>query len=179
MKELSLYVLDLVQNSITAGAKNIKIAVTELCAQDRMTISIEDDGCGMDPEFLKSAVEPFTTTRTTRKVGMGLPFIKMAAEMAGGDFHIESEKGKGTRLRATFMLSHIDRPPIGDMAGTLSVLIQGAPDREFTYIRETDGIRFEFSTTEVKKVLKGVSLAQPEVLEWIRGFVEEGEPKSV
>jgi signal transduction histidine kinase len=99
MKELSLNILDLVQNSITAGAKNISITVAENSAEDLMTISIKDDGCGMDPDFLSRVTDPFTTTRTSRKVGMGLPLMKMEAEMAGGYFHIDSEKEKAHTLR--------------------------------------------------------------------------------
>lgn len=175
MKELSLNILDLAQNSITAGAKHIAVSVIEKAAGDTLLISIEDDGCGMDEDFLRQVTDPFTTTRTTRKVGMGIPLFKMAAEMSGGSFHIESEKGRGTRLEGRFELSNIDRPPIGDMAGTMEALVQGAPEIDFTYVRETDKGKFCFSTEELREALGGVPLSEPEVLEWIREYVREGE----
>ncbi len=175
MKELSLNILDLAQNSITAGAKNIRISVAESSASDRMEISVCDDGCGMDEQLLSCVTDPFTTTRTTRDIGMGIPLIKMEAEMAGGDFHIESELGKGTFLRAGFQFSHIDRPPLGSMADTMKALVQGAPQLDFYYSRTTDKGAFEFSTREVKEALEGISIGQPDVLEWIGGYITEGE----
>ena len=175
MKELSLNILDLTQNSITAGAKHIHILVTEKRSEDCLTIGIEDDGCGMDAEFLARVTDPFTTTRTTRKVGMGIPLFKMEAEMSGGDFQIESEKGRGTKLSARFQLSHIDRPPLGDMADTMTVLVQGSPEVDFTYIRSTDQGSFTFSTREVREMLDGVPLSDPAVLDWIREYIKEGE----
>ncbi|MDR3289555.1 MAG: ATP-binding protein [Peptococcaceae bacterium] len=175
MKELALNILDIAQNSIAAGANQIAIAVRESVAADRLTISVKDNGCGMEPEFLAKVTDPFTTTRKTRKVGMGIPLLKMEAEMSGGELRIESEKGKGTSLTACFKRSHIDRPPLGDVAGTFMVLIQGAPNLEFTYTRETDRGAFQFSTAQVRALLDGVPLSEPDVLAWIRGYVEEGE----
>lgn len=175
MKELSLNILDLSQNSITAGAKNVDLTVIEKESEDRLSISVEDDGCGMEPDFLKRVIDPFTTTRTTRKVGMGIPLFKMAAEMSGGSFQIESEPGRGTRISAEFKLSHIDRPPMGDMAGTMTVLVQGSPDIDFTYTRETEKGLFQFSTATLRETLGGVPLSEPEVLSWINDFIKEGE----
>ncbi|MDR3271231.1 MAG: ATP-binding protein [Peptococcaceae bacterium] len=175
MKELALNILDIAQNSIAAGASQIAIAVRESMAADQLTISVKDNGCGMEPEFLAKVTDPFTTTRKTRKVGMGIPLLKMEAEMSGGGLRIESKKGKGTSLTACFKRSHMDRPPLGDVVGTLMVLIQGAPDLEFTYTKETDQSAFQFSTAQVRALLGGVSLSEPDVLVWIRGYVEEGE----
>ncbi len=175
MKELSLNILDLVQNSITAGAKNIRVVVSESAASDKMEISICDDGCGMDAQLLSRVTDPFTTTRTTRKIGMGIPLMKMGAEMTGGDFQITSETGKGTFLRAGFRLSHIDCPPLGNMADTIKAIVQGSPELNLTYSRITDKGVFEFSTTQVREVLGGISLGQLEVLEWIDGYISEGE----
>lgn len=175
MKELSLNILDLVQNSLTAGASKVTIEIMESIREDQLRISISDNGCGMDPDFLSRVTDPFTTSRTTRAVGMGIPFMKMAAEMAAGNFEIESEKGKGTRLCATFCLSHVDRLPIGDTAGTMTVLIQGSPDVDFTYIRQTDTDRFEFKTTEIREALGGLPLGEPEVLDWIHDYISQGE----
>lgn len=175
MKELSLNILDLAQNSITAGAENVRIAVSESELADLLTISIEDDGCGMDAAFLARVKDPFTTTRTTRKVGMGIPLFKMEAEMSGGSFQIESEKGRGTKLSASFQLSHIDRPPLGDMADTMTALVQGSPEVDFTYLRGTDRGSFQFSTKEVRETLGAVPLSEPAVLDWIRAYIQEGE----
>jgi anti-sigma regulatory factor (Ser/Thr protein kinase) len=175
MKELSLNILDLVQNSITAGARNVGIAVSESGMTDLLTLSIEDDGCGMDAAFLAQVTDPFTTTRTTRKVGMGIPLFKMEAELSGGGFQIESEKGRGTKLHASFQLSHIDRPPLGDMADTMTVLVQGSPDVDFLYLRGTDRGSFRFSTKEVRETLGDIPLSEPEVLDWIREYIREGE----
>ncbi len=167
--------LDLVQNSIKAGASCVKIGITESEASDKLTISIEDDGCGMDEEFLMRVTDPFTTTRTTRPVGMGIPLFKMAAEMAGGSFSISSKKGEGTCLRADFQLSHIDRPPLGDMAGTIAAIIQSTPEMKLVYELKTDEGDFTFKTEELKDVLGDVSLSEPEVVEWIREYVRENE----
>lgn len=175
MKELSLNVLDIAQNSVSAGAKHILIAVDESVKDDKLVITIDDDGCGMDSEFLAQVADPFTTTRTTRKFGMGVPLFKMAAEMSGGSFEIESEKGKGTSVRAVFQLSHIDRPPLGDMGSTVSTLVWGSPDIDFTYRHTADENSFEFSTVEAREALGGVPLNEPDVIVWITGYVNEGD----
>lgn len=175
MKELSLNILDLAQNSLTAGAKNVTIVIRESVKDDILFVHISDDGEGMDQAFLNCVTDPFFTTRKTRPVGMGIPFFKMQAEMAQGNFEITSEKGKGTALWATFRLSHVDRPPIGDVVSTMIVLIQGSPDVDFIYIRQTDKDKFEFQTTEIKETLEGISLSEPEVLDWIRDYIAQGE----
>lgn len=175
MKELSLNVLDIVQNSVKAQAKRVTIQISEQSAQDLTRIEILDDGCGMDEEFLKRVTDPFTTTRTTRKMGMGIPLLKLAAEMAGGALHIESKPGVGTRLEATFQRSHIDMPPIGDMAATLGILLQGNPEIDFVYSREHNENSFEFNTMEARDMLGDVSLNEPDVLEWVIQYVRDGE----
>lgn len=167
--------LDLVQNSLSAGAGHITVEIKESLREDRLEIRIRDDGAGMDPEFLSRVTDPFVTTRTTRPVGMGIPLVKMAAEMAEGRFDIQSSKGKGTELNASFRLSHVDRMPLGDMAGTVTTLIQGAPEVDFVYIRQTDSGRFEFSTIQIRETLEGISLREPEVLDWIREYIAQGE----
>lgn len=175
MKELSLNILDLAQNSLTAGAKNVTIEIRESVKEDLLYIRISDDGSGMDQAFLSRVTDPFVTTRTTRPVGMGIPFFKMQAEMAQGIFEIKSEKGKGTELWATFRLSHVDRLPIGDTAGTMLVLIQGSPEVDFVYIRQTDNGKFEFQTEEIREALGGIPLGEPEILAWIRDYITQGE----
>ncbi len=174
MKELSLHILDIAQNSISAGCNLLEISLTQ---QDGLlTLTIRDDGRGMSPEFLASVTDPFTTTRTTRKVGLGLPLLRLAAEQTGGTLSIESALGIGTTVTATFAYGHIDCPPAGDMAGTIALLVQGAPGIELIYSRTTPTGTFTFDTREVRAVLGAdVSLAEPEVFLWIQGYLTELE----
>ena len=125
MKELSLHILDIAQNSIAAGAKHVDLTVEE--GEGLLRITVADDGRGMSPEFLASVTDPFTTTRTTRKVGLGLPLLRLAAEQTGGELRVESQLGVGTTVTATFHADHIDCPPLGDTASTVSLLAQGLP----------------------------------------------------
>ena len=168
MKELSLYILDLVQNSLRAEAKNIQITVKDSVRQNRLEIVIEDDGYGMDAALLSKVVEPFVTTRTTRQTGMGLPLFKMAIDLTGGTFDINSTPGKGTTLQGVFVRSHIDTPPMGDMTETIVTLVQGAPEVDFIYINETDTQTYRFDTKDIREVLEDVPLNTPDVLSWIR-----------
>ncbi len=175
MFELSLHILDLVQNSISAGATLVVVEILIDTEQDNMTITIQDDGCGMDEALLSRVTSPFATTRTTRKVGLGVPMFKQCAEMCGGAFSIESAVGIGTTLTATFGYSHVDRPPVGDMAGTMQSLVLGSPDRpDFVFRYRMDGSEFTFDTREVRQALSGVSLAEPAVLSWIKEALDEG-----
>lgn len=173
MQELSLNILDIAQNSIAAGASLVTIKVTEDIKKDLLTIIIADDGKGMDEEFLKTVTDPFSTTRTTRKVGLGIPFFKMASECAGGTFHIASEKGKGTAVTATFQYSHIDRMPLGDIAGTLSALISASLETDFLYIHSYNNNSFTVDTRELKQILGDIPLNNPEVARWVTGFIQE------
>lgn len=173
MKELSLNVLDIAQNSVTAGATLIAIDTVEDPAADLLTISVTDNGKGMTKEFVKQVIDPFCTTRTTRKVGLGIPLFKMAAEMAGGNFSIESEPGRGTKVTATFTLSSIDRMPIGDMEGTVSALIQMNPTLDFVYHRARGEKSFTLDTRELRETLEDVPLDTPEVGGWIRDCLAE------
>lgn len=175
MKELSLNILDIVQNSISAGAHNISIDIIESEKDDVLKISIGDDGRGMDEDMLSHVTDPFTTTRTTRRVGMGLPLFKMEAEMSGGSIDIKSIKGSGTTVSASFGLSNIDRPPLGDMTATMTALIQGSPDIDFIYTRISDKGEFRFSTAEIRKELEGIPLTEPSVLKWINEYIAENE----
>ena len=175
MNELSLYILDLVQNSISAGAKLVEIRIVVSRGEDRITVLIQDDGCGMTPEFLKRAVSPFTTTRTTRKVGLGIPMIKELCELCQGSFEIESQVGVGTALHLSFRLSNIDLPPMGNLAETMLTLVNGAPEKpEFLLEYAVDGDSFEFDTRQIRQALGGVPLDTPEVLGWMRDYLQEG-----
>lgn len=174
MKELSLHILDIAQNSISAGCTRLDLSLRE--NGDRLTLKIADDGRGMPPEFLARVTDPFTTTRTTRKVGLGLPLLRLAAEQTGGSLSIESTVGVGTTVTAVFDASHIDCPPLGDIALTVSLLVQGAPDVETTYAHSTPRGAFLFDTRTLRAVLGSeVSLAEPEVAVWMKDYIRELE----
>jgi len=144
--DLSLHILDIVENSIDAGAQNVEIRIREDTEQDLLKIEITDDGKGMDASTLEKALDPFFTTRKVRKVGLGLSLFREAARMANGDLAIESVKGEGTTVRATFQHSHIDRKPLGDMAKTLLILIIGHPEIRFRYEHWKNGQSGELDT---------------------------------
>ena len=173
MKELSLNILYIAKNSTKAQAINIEITLRESTETGMLTIIIKDDGCGMEQDFLASVMDPFTTTRTTRKVGLGLPLFKLAAEQAGGELTIESEPGHGTTVQATFMIDNIDRMPVGDLAGTFTTLVQGDPDVRFILTCEVDDDGFVADTDEIKEILEGMPITNPQVLVWLSGFVSE------
>ena len=175
MKELSLHLLDIAQNSVTAGAGHIDLTLEENEARDCRLV-IADDGKGMSPEFLASVTDPFTTTRTTRKVGLGLPLLRMTAEQTGGRVEIESRVGVGTTVTALFRAGHIDCPPLGDLPSTVSLLIQGAPDVEWTYRHTTPKGTFVLDTRELRAVLgPEVPLSEPSVALWIKEYLLEQE----
>ena len=175
MRELSLNILDIAQNSISAGAGLVTLTVDEDSGADSLTLRVEDDGRGMDADTLQRVRDPFYTTRTTRKVGMGIPLFRMAAEMTGGSLDIVSEPGKGTAVTASFSLSHIDRMPLGDMAGTVTALIRLNPGVDFVYRHTVDGRSFEMDTRELRAQLGDVPLSEPDVMEWIDGYLREQE----
>lgn len=173
MKELSLHILDIVKNSVSAGAARIGLTLSET-ADGTLTIVITDDGRGMSPEFLAAVADPFTTTRTTRKVGLGLPLYRMAAEQTGGYMEIESALGKGTTVTAVFHTDHLDCAPMGDLAGTAAMLVQGSPQVEWTVVHITPKGSYTFSTAEVREVLgEDIPLDAPEVFAWMNGYLAE------
>lgn len=174
MRELSLNVLDIVQNSISAGSALTEIKVTENSETSRLVIEINDTGCGMTAEQVEHVTDPFFTTRTTRKVGMGVPLFKMAAEMTGGSFEIKSEKGRGTCVRAEFISSNIDMTPLGDINATVSMLIRMNPGIDFIFIREIGGNSFTLDTRELRQILgEDVPLDNPDVMQWVDEFLSE------
>ena len=175
MKELSLHILDIVQNSIKAKASLITVSVIEDSIKDLMKITIGDNGCGMSEEMAKSVLDPFVTSRTTRKVGLGIPLFKLAAERCGGELKISSEEGKGTELYASFILSHIDRQPLGNMKETVLSLITSYEDIDFYYLHKVDEKTFEVDTREIKNILGGVSFSESEVYLWLSEYLAEGE----
>lgn len=165
--------MDVAQNSVRADASLIYITVEESDKDDFLTITISDNGCGMTEEQVSQVTDPFFTTRTTRKVGLGVPLFKMSAEQTGGSFGITSQPDQGTTTRASYVKSHVDMTPLGDINSTVSILIRCNPDIDFVYTRTTDGGSFTLDTRELREVLEGVSLDTPDVVEWIEQFLKE------
>ncbi len=175
MTELSLNVLDVAENSTRAKASLVQITVDADTAADRLSITIADDGCGMTPEQVAQVTDPFFTSRTTRKVGLGVPFFKYAAEAAGGSFSIESQPGVGTTVIASFVLSHIDRMPLGDITSTIHTLVVYHPETDFLYEYRYNGRSFVLDTREFKEVLEGVPFDTPEISQYIKDYLTENK----
>ncbi|MDP3914814.1 MAG: ATP-binding protein [Bacteroidota bacterium] len=173
MKDLSLHILDIVQNSIRAKATLIGIEIDEYPNENQLIITISDDGTGMDPEQLKRAIEPFYTSRTTRKVGLGLSLFKQNAEMTDGSFSIESELGKGTKVTAIFGMSHLDRPIMGDMVGTLLILICSSDEINYVFKHKTPSGEFEIDTREIRQTLENVPISNPDVRLFLKEMLQE------
>jgi Histidine kinase-, DNA gyrase B-, and HSP90-like ATPase len=179
MREIALHLLDIAENSVAAESKNISIHVHEDLLHDRLSVSVIDDGRGMDAETSQQVQDPFYTTRTTRNVGLGIPLLKLAAEMAEGSFSLQSEPGKGAWVEAEFRHSHIDRMPLGDLSSTFLTLLISHPQIDWTFlyrVTEKDGqsCDFLFESAELKSELGDISLTEPEVLTFVRGMIEEG-----
>ena len=173
MRELSLNILDIAQNSISAGAPLITIEVSENTTDYTLLIGIYDNGKGMSEEQVKSVIDPFFTTRTTRKVGMGIPLFKMAAEQTGGSLEIKSELGVGTEVRAYFKTDSVDFTPLGDVASTIQMLITMNTDRDFVYKYIVNEKEFVCDTREIKTILGDVPLDTYEVSQWLKDFITE------
>ena len=173
MKELSLNILDITENSVKAGATLTEITINE--TSDKLVISIKDDGCGMSEETVRSVTDPFYTTRTTRSVGLGIPLFKLAAEQTGGGLEIFSDTGEqhGTTVTARFYKNHLDFTPLGDVISSMTTLIQGHPDTDFLFVHTICDKEIRLDTRELRGVLEGVPLNTFEVLEWIKGYLEE------
>ena len=177
MLELSLHILDIVNNSIKAKATKIEIEINEQIKNNELLISIKDNGCGMDEEFLKTVTDPFKTTRTTRKVGMGLSMFKAAAEATGGELQIYSKKNVGTKVLVKFVYDHIDRQPIGNMAETMLTLVCGNEEIDFLYRHIKNENEFLLDTSEIKEILGNISFSEPEISIWLMDYVKEGLKK--
>lgn len=171
MRELSLNVLDIVENSIKAEATLIKIGIK--VEGNIMVITVDDNGKGMSKDFLQDVTSPFKTTRTTRKVGMGIPLFKMAAEITGGSFCVDSEEGVGTFVRAEFVLDSIDRAPLGDIGETITTLLTSETKTEYEFTYSVNGKVFEFKTVELKAELGDVPVDLPEVLLFVKDMIRE------
>jgi len=173
VEEISLHILDIAENSLRAGAKNVEILVARDRAQDLLKIDVRDDGNGMDAETLARVRNPFFTTKH-KKTGLGIPLLAQAAEQAGGGLTIDSAPGSGTRVTVTFQWSHIDRPKMGAMADTLLTIIAGHPELDMVYEELVDGDLFRLDTREIKNELDDVPINSPAVLEALRGMLKDG-----
>ena len=174
MKEISLNILDVAQNSLRANATEINILVFFDTAADRLTVSIKDNGCGMSQEFVSRVLDPFTTTRTTRRVGLGLPLFRQSALEAGGDFSIESREGKGTEVSVWFTTSHIHLRPLVDLAGTVTTLLNANDSVRYILVYRVDDREFVFDTEQAKKILQDVPLSAPEVAAFLEDYIKQG-----
>ena len=173
MKDLSMHIIDILQNSIEAEANELTLAITEDTTGDTFTIEISDNGRGMDEELKAKVIDPFFTTRNTRKVGLGLPLLKAAAERCDGRLDIDSAPGKGTCVKASFRHSHIDRAPLGNIIDTIINLIVGNPDLNFIFRHRIDSKEVTFNARELREQLEDVPLNNPAVLNWIKQYLTD------
>lgn len=174
MRELSQHILDLLQNGIEAGAKHLVLDIDDDERANLLTIRVRDDGRGMDAETLQKVTDPFFTTRTTRHVGLGVPLLKAAAERCNGTFRIESERGRGTEVCATFQRDHLDRAPLGNMVITLMGVLLSEQACDLVYRHRAHGALFELDTAELREALGDVPLGHPQVRGWVQGYIQEG-----
>jgi hypothetical protein len=174
MKEIALHLLDLVENSVAAGAQTVAIDICEDLAADRLDVSVRDDGRGMDAETARRVVDPFFTSRTTRKVGLGIPLLKGAAEMCGGGLQVQSTPGAGTLVSVWFQHSHIDRMPLGNLPGTFLALSVAHPQVHWLFSYRRGEHFFEYDDAPIKEALEGLPLSHPQALKYLRELFEEG-----
>ncbi|MHC1747569.1 MAG: ATP-binding protein [Cellulosilyticaceae bacterium] len=174
MKELSLHILDIIENSIRAEATRIELTIEESIKKNTFRITIEDNGKGMNATMLRTAIDPFSTTRTLRKVGLGIPLLDQLCKECGGILTIESKEGIGTRIIAKMEYNHIDRLPLGEIEKTITTLIMAKPNIHYRYEHYFETQLFVFDTEEIKKILEGVSICDLEILHWLENYIREG-----
>jgi hypothetical protein len=174
VRELSLHILDVLENSIEAGATHIELLIEEDLSRDILRIVVKDDGRGMSEEFAHQVLDPFITTRCTRHVGLGLPLFAAAAERCNGAFSIESEPGVGTTVAAVFQHSHMDRAPLGDMSTSLMAAVLSQRAVDIRYKHTVDDRVFELDTEEIRSELGSVPLSHPSVRQWLESLLAEG-----
>ncbi len=173
MDELLLHVIDLVENSLASGAGRIVVAIREDYARDRVEISVEDDGRGMDEKARRNAQDPFFTSKNGKRVGLGLPLFKQTAEATGGTFFLDSEPGKGTKVTASFGKSHLDRPPLGNLPDTVLTLLVMAGEVDLEVHYERDGMTKTIANREIQDALEGIPLTYPAVITFLKQYVQE------
>lgn len=173
MRELSLHIMDIIENGLGAGADLITLSIVEDKKKNWLKITITDNGSGIPEEMQEKVLDPFFTTRTTRRVGLGLSLIREASRRCNGEFNIKSKEGEGTEVSVSFELNHIDLAPIGNMASSLTALIMGNPDVDFVYTHEVDGNIFHLDTRQVREELEGLTLNHPEVIKYLASVIRE------
>ncbi|RXQ97372.1 ATP-binding protein [Ancylomarina salipaludis] len=173
MRDLSEHIMDIIQNSVRANASFVELEIFEDVKKDIYKLIFIDNGCGMSPEVLANVCDPFYTSRTTRKVGLGISLLKQNAEQAGGGLDIWSEEGKGTRLEVNFSHSNIDRPVLGNIAETMMLLVGANPEMDFIYKHTTSEGEYVFDTREIKEVLEEVALNDPNILVYLKEMINE------
>jgi anti-sigma regulatory factor (Ser/Thr protein kinase) len=173
VRELSLHIMDIVENGVAAGATQVHISVVEDTTRNLLRISIKDNGRGIPEHRLDQVLDPFYTTRTTRRVGLGLSLFREASRRCDGDFTLHSKEGEGTEVRASFRLDHIDLAPLGDMASSMTSLVMGNPEVDFIYTHERNGRAFQVDTREVRKELEDLPITHPEVIKYIGDSIRE------
>ncbi len=173
MQELSLHILDIVQNSIRAKATKIQIEIYEDLVNNQLKIIMKDNGSGIDEELVKAIKNPFSTTRTTRKVGLGIPLLLEACQRCNGDLDIASQVGVGTTITATFKHDHIDRAPMGDIVSTITMLILSSPEIRYIFTYYVNELAFVMDTDEIKKILEGVPITDLSIIKWLETYMQE------
>ena len=171
MEDISLHILDIAENSIGAGASLIKITISEETVEGLLFVTVEDNGKGIPEDIRAKVLDPFCTTRTTRKVGLGLPLLAQSARETGGDITVKAVNTSGTIVTATFKQRHIDMKPLGDIPETLIVLIAGNPHVDFLFSYNTDGNTFFLDTRQIKEKLDGVPITSSSVLSFLREYL--------
>jgi len=171
MEDISLHILDIVENSIGAEATLINISISEDTANDLFSVEIGDNGRGIPEDMRSIVLDPFCTTRTTRKVGLGLSLLAQAARETGGDISVRSGSTSGTIVTATFKKSHIDMKPLGNISETLVVLIAGNPQIDFMFTYKKNSNAFSLDTREIKKELDGVPINSSDVLSFLKDYI--------
>jgi len=174
MRELAQHIMDLLENSARAGARRVEIDLDQQRAADRLVLRVIDDGRGMSPEVVSMATDPFFTSRTCRRVGLGLPLLAASTQRCDGHLLIKSEPGRGAVVEAAFRLSHIDTPPLGDLRTTLMCTIVGHPELDIVYRYTVDGGTFELDSAAIKSELGEVPLSHPRILRWLEQYISEG-----
>ena len=174
MRELSLHILDIAENAISAGASKVHILVEENLGADQLRLRVEDNGKGMSPEMVEAIQDPFVTSRQTRKVGLGIPMLKQAAKACNGNLEIDSQKGSGTTLEAVFQHCHIDRMPLGNLADTFIALEMGSPEVNWVFEYINDDHKFYLDDLQIKDALDGVCINEPSISAIVRGMITDG-----
>jgi len=171
MDDLSLFIQDIIENSINAKANHIQLFIDENIKKNELVVEIIDDGCGMSEETLKKVLNPFYTTRKTRNVGLGLSFFRESVMQTGGHFTITSSLGEGTKVKAVYVLNHIDTPPLGKIEDTIVAILSDQRVTHFVYTHQFEQEKFELNSDDLLKVLEIECFNDPQILVLIKNYV--------